>query len=345
MATDSSSGPSADAPEESTAVDVPEESAARARHAARILGIAQRQGLLLLLVGLIIYLTIRSPFFMTRANIVSILGVAGILAVMAFLQTPLIVSGGLDISVGSVIAVSTVSLIELNNHGLNIWLSVIAAMVIGAGVGAINGLLVVWVGVNPLITTLGTMSIFSGLAYIISTSIQFNTTNSAFNFLGTGTLLGLPMPFIIALVVFLLVFFIERKTVVGRAIYAIGGNKETARFAGLHVNRVPFLLYIFSGLSAAVAGLLLTAQLGSASPDVGATYTLEVVTAVILGGTSLAGGRGTVVGTAIAVLFLGVLADGFTLLSISSYAQTVILGIALIVAVIVDQTAQKLRRT
>jgi ribose transport system permease protein len=333
--------PDADAETADTAALVVE-AQTRALRRSRLLAVAQRQGLLLLLIGLVGYLWQASPYFMTRVNILAILGVAGVLGVMSIAQTPLIVSGGLDISVGSVISITTVTTIMLNNSGLNIWLSVVLALLLGAGIGALNGALVVWMGVNPLITTLGTMSIFSGLAYIISVSVSFKKDHPSFTFLGNGAIATLPMPFVIALVAGLIVFFVERKTVVGRAVYAIGGNRETARFAGLHVNRVPFLLYVISGLSGAIAGLLLSAQLGSASPDVGATYTLQVVTAVILGGTSLAGGRGSVVGTAIAVLFLGVLANGFTLLAISSYAQTVILGIALIVAVIVDQAAQKL---
>lgn len=328
--------------DENSAAAAAEEIAAR-RRAPRILALAQRQGLLLLLIGLVIYLAQASQYFFTQTNMITIAGVSGILGVMAVAQTPLIVAGGLDISVGSTIAITSVWLIKLTNGGLNIWAAVLVALLIGAAVGALNGTLVVWMHINPLIATLGTMSIFSGLAYITSISISFNRLNSHFSFLGTGRFLSLPMPFFIAGVAAIAVFFIERFTVVGRSIYAIGGNRETARFAGLHVKRVPFLLYVFSGVSAAAAGILLTAQLGSASPDVGANYTLQVVTAVILGGASLAGGRGTVVGTIIAVLFLGVLGDGFTLLQISSYAQTVILGIALIVAVLVDRAAQRLR--
>jgi ribose transport system permease protein len=328
--------------EPSQAAAASQEAAPR-RRAPQILALAQRQGLLLLLIALVIYLAQASPYFFTQTNMITIAGVAGILGVMAIVQTPLIVAGGLDISVGSTIAISSVWMIKLTNGGVNIWVAMLIAVLFGVAVGALNGVLVVWAHVNPLIATLGTMSIFSGLAYMTSISISFNRPSSSFSFLGNGRILSLPVPFLIAAIAAVVVLFIERFTVVGRSIYAIGGNRETARFAGLHVRRVPFLLYVFSGISAAVAGILLTAQLGSASPDVGATYTLQVVTAVILGGASLAGGRGTVIGTVVAVLFLGVLGDGFTLLEISSYAQTVILGIALIVAVLVDQAAQKLR--
>jgi ribose transport system permease protein len=259
-------------------------------------------------------------------------------------QTLLIVSGGLDISVGSVVSFSGVLMVDLTTHVWNIWLAVAAMLVAGALIGALNGFLVIRMGVNPLITTLGTMSIFAGLAALINAlGLVLEVNDSVFNFLGSGTIAQVPMPFILFLAITIVAFVVERFTGIGRSVFAIGGNREAARLVGIRVDMVPFVLYVLSGLSAAVAGLLLTSQLSASSSDIGASYTLSVVTAVILGGASLAGGRGSVIGTLLAVLLLGVLQNGFTLLQASSNAQTMILGIALILAVLIDQSARRLR--
>lgn len=320
--------------------------AASASRSARLASMLQRQGLLLLLAALFVFLWFASPYFLTVPNLLGILAGVAPLGIMAVAQTPLIVARGLDISVGSVVAISSVALVLMSNAGVNIWLAALLAMLIGAAVGLVNGFLVIIVGINPLITTLGTMSIFSGLAFMISTSGAqvFQNRDQAFVLLGTGKIGGyVPFPLVIFLAIAIVAFIVERRTATGRAVYAIGGNPEAARLAGLPVRRLPILLFVISGLSAGAAGVLLAAQLGSASPTVGTTFTLSVITAVILGGTSLAGGRGTVIGSVIAVVFLGVMQNGFTLLQVSSYAQTLILGIALILAVLIDQTARRLR--
>jgi ribose transport system permease protein len=296
---------------------------------ARLASMLQRQGLLLLLAALFVFLWLASPYFLTVPNLLGVLAGVAPLGIMAVAQTPLIVARGLDISVGSVVAISSISLVLMSSAGVNVWLAALIAMVMGAAVGLVNGFLVIIVGINPLITTLGTMSIFSGLAFMISTSgaQAFTARDAAFSMLGNGKIGGyVPVPLVIFLVIAVVAFIIERRTATGRAVYAIGGNPEAARLAGLPIRRLPILLFVTSGLSAGAAGVILAAQLGAASPTVGTTFTLSVITAVILGGTSLAGGRGTVIGSVIAVVFLGVMQNGFTLLQVSSYAQTLILG-------------------
>lgn len=319
---------------------------ATAARRVRVISTIQRQGLLLILVALIVYLTVLSPYFLTVSNIFNILAAAAPLGIMAVVQTPLIVARGLDISVGSVVAVAGISLVMLSDAGMPPELAALIALAIGAAIGALNGVLVVVMGVNPLITTLGSMSIFSGLAFLISSSgaQAFTARNATFEVLGSGKFGGIvPVTVVILIVVAAIGLVVERVTPVGRAVYAIGGNPEAARLAGISARRIPFVLFLLSGLAAAFAGVISTAQLGAASPNLGTTFTLSVITAVILGGASLAGGRGSVLGTMVAVLFLGVMQNGFTLLQISSYAQTAILGIALIVAVLVDQTSRRLR--
>lgn len=310
----------------------------------RTITILQRQGLVLLLLGLMAYMWRSSPYFLNLDNLLSIGGIAGALGVMAMVQTFLIVSGGLDISVGSVVSVTAVVLVKLSNGGTNIWLAVAVALAMGAAIGAVNGIIIIKLGVNPLITTLGTLSIFGGLAYMLNSSAAvLEDPTSAFLWLGSGGIWKIPAPFVIFLVVAALALVVERLTRFGRSVYAIGGNREAARLAGLRVDALPFFLYVLSGLSAGVGGVLMAAQLGAASGEIGETFQLSVVTAVVLGGASLAGGRGSVIGTFVAVLILGVLQNGFTLLRVGSSTQTMILGIALIVGVLLDQAAQKLR--
>lgn len=308
----------------------------------RIITLAQRQGLLILLILLMAFLASRSPYFLTFDNLLSIGGYSGVLGLMALAQTMLIVSGGLDISVGSTLAVTSLGLVLLANGGMNVWLAALLMLVVGALIGALNGGIVVFLDVNPLITTLGTMSIFSGLAFMMARTGGFESEHTAFSAIGKGSVASVPMPFVIFIVATAIAYVVQQNARIGRSVYAIGGNPQASRLAGLHVQRVRFMLYVLSGISAALAGIVLTAQLSSTSADVGSAFTLTVITAVILGGASLAGGRGSVIGTFVAVLFLGVLSNGFTLLLMSSYTQTFILGIALIVAVLIDQTARKL---
>jgi ribose transport system permease protein len=302
--------------------------------------IIQGQGLLVMLVGLIIAFTVSSGNFLTVDNFLNIGSSAAALGIMAVAQTFLIVSGGFDVSVGSVVAMTTVIIGLGVNDGLSIWVSTVLALLAAMLIGAVNGSIVVWLKVNPLITTLGTMSIFSGLAFIISNGRTLVITDSAFINLGLGKLWGVPIPLLIFCAAFLCGIVVERLLSVGRAIYAIGSNAEAARLAGIRVKQVPFVLYVVSSLSAGIAGVIVTGQLASASPQVGQSYLLSVVTAVILGGASLAGGRGSVLGTLVAVAILGVLQSGFSLLSLSSYVQTVALGGALILAVLIDQASR-----
>jgi ribose transport system permease protein len=308
----------------------------------RALRIAQGQGLLVLLIGLCVVFTVSSPYFFNRANFLNIAGLVGILGIMAVAETLLVVAGGIDISLGSVVATCSVTLGLLNSDGVNIWIGVLLMLLLGVGIGALNGFIVVVIGVDSLVTTLGTYSMFLGLAYVISGTKTLIISNSHFSFLGAGSIATLPFPFIVFLVVLLSGLFVERLTRYGRSIYAIGGNAEAARNAGIRVDALRISLYILCGLSAAVAGVLVTSELSSASGDVGNSYLLTVITAVVLGGASLQGGRGSLVGTLISVLILGVLQNGFALLQWSSFAQSIALGIFLISAVTFDKRLRKL---
>ena len=306
--------------------------------------ILRRQGLLLMLILMIIFFRFQSPeYFLTFDNVITILVGATALGIMASAQTPLIISGGLDVSVGSVVALTTVMVGKLLATGMSSWLVVLISIVIGISIGALNGFIVVQLGVNPFITTLGTMSFFSGLSFILSAGQTVSIRDPLFDWFLYTKVLKIPVLVIMVVFVMALAYFVERKTIVGRNIFAIGGNREAARLSGISTKMLPLGLYMVSSLSAAIAGVVLVSQLGSASPQLGTSFLLSVVTAVILGGTSLDGGRGSVAGTAVAVGILATLSNGFAQMQLPSYGQTTALGAALIIAVLVDQTSSKMK--
>ena len=311
----------------------------------RMIALVQGQALLLILVGLLVFFSIASSYFFTSTNLLAMGGTAAVLGLMAIAQTFLVVSGGIDISIGSNAAMTSVMIGVFYQHGANIWIAALLAVIIAVAIGALNGTVAVLLKVDPLVTTLGTYSIFLGASYMVSGAQSLAISENSFAFVGTGQIAGVPFALALFAVIWLAGLFVERRMTPGRAIYAIGGNIEAARLSGIRINRLRFVVYVLSGLSAGVAGVILTSQLSTASPDIGATYLLSVITAVILGGASLKGGRGSLVGTLLAVAILGVLQNGFSLLSVSSFAQTMVLGLFLIAAVLIDQTARRLRST
>lgn len=302
------------------------------------------QGLLLMLALIVVYFWQANDAFLTSNNLLLIGATASALGIMALAQTFLIISGGVDLSVGSAVALTGVTIGLLFGDGVNIWVASLAGLGVGAGIGVVNGLLAVRMGINPLIVSLGTLSFFAGLASQLSDSRTLIVAQSDFDFVGSGKVAGVPFPLILFLALAAIAWFVQRYTTIGRSIYAIGGNPVASRLSGLRVDRVQFSLYVLSGLSAGLAGVLITSQLNGASTEVGSTFLLSVVTAVILGGTSLAGGIGGVVGTVVAVFILQVLQNGFALVGYSSAVQTMALGVVLIVAVLLDQITRGARR-
>lgn len=311
---------------------------------ARFVRTLQTQVVAGVLVVLVVTFSLASPHFFSLSNLLDIGATFGILGIMAVTQTFLVISKGIDISIGSVAAVVGVLLGFFYINGVNIWVATLLSLLAGCAIGLFNGFLVVRLGLDPLVATLGAYSIFLGAAYVISGVRTLVISDPVFNFLGAGNIVGIPFTFVVFIIVFAVGLFIERRTVAGRAVFAIGGNQEAARLSGIRVTRIRLVLYALSSLSAAVAGILLASQLGTSSPNVGTTYLLSVVTAVVLGGSSLDGGRGSLLGTLLAVAILGVLQNGFALLAFSSFAQQMVLGGLLIAAVALDTATRKMRR-
>jgi ribose transport system permease protein len=298
-------------------------------------------GLLAIYALLIIGLSLTSPYFLSVNNFLNILVAVSTIGIIAVAMTMVIVAGGIDLSVGSIVAVAGVCVAQLS-HGMPIWAAVIVALVIGLMVGLFNGVAITKVGINPLIATLGTLSIARGLAFVFSGGLTQSIDDESFGFLGKGFVLGVPFQVWVMAALFLLAAWVMKSTVFGRSIYAVGGNPQASRLAGLPVTRVQLAVYVLSGLSAALGGVFLASQLGAGAPAAAAGIELSVIAAVILGGTSLSGGKGTITGTLLGVLILGTLNNGLTLLNVSSYYQEVARGVVLLLAVGLDQLRLRL---
>jgi ribose transport system permease protein len=293
--------------------------------------------LLLFYVALLAAFSILSPFFLSVRNMLAIGTNVAFIGLMAAAGTPLIIAGGLDLSVAATAGLVGVVIALLNAAGVNVWLAVILAVLLGALVGVVNGLFATRLRLNPLIVTLGMMSIVSGSALILTGGLTKPLMVPGFNWIGQGRLFGAPVPLILMMVTYVALSIVLSRTRFGRFVYATGGNTEASRLIGLPVERVQITLYVVSGVSGAVAGTMLAAQLGAAAPAAAAPHLLTVIAAIILGGTSLYGGRGSVWGTLLAVLILGTLNNGLTLMDVSSFWQDVTRGVVLMLAVSLDQ--------
>lgn len=293
-------------------------------------------GLPVIVLVMTIVFSLNSEVFLTLANFRNIGVSAAALAAVAFGQTFAVLTAGLDLSVGAIVAlVSIVGAIVMRDFGVAS--GVAAALVAGAGVGLANGIVITRFKVFPFIATLAMMSIVSGLALSLSGGVAVTGVPEAFSNLAYARITGIPIPVIIAVAVLAVAVFVLRYTRVGRRIYAVGGNEEAARLSGISIGTIKIAAYVLSGLCASVGSLILTARVASGQPSLGATLPLESVAAVVLGGISLFGGRGSVVGVAFGVLFISILSNGLNLLNVPSYTQMMVIGGALILAVGLDQ--------
>jgi ribose transport system permease protein len=307
----------------------------------RIFDRLQQQGLVLVLALVVIAMWISSPYFGDKSNLLTAASVVSILGIMAVSETLVVIAGEIDISIGSVMAFTSVVMGLLVSKGVNIWLAAIIALVGSAGVGVVNGVITVYFKINSLVTTLGTYSIFLGIAYVLSNTQTVSITGQGFSVLGSGFVASVPVPVFFFVGVWLIGFAIARFTALGRHIYATGDSYDAAVRSGVQPNRIRIGLFIANSLCAGLAGIIVTSELGSAAPQVGDPYLIAVVTAVILGGASLSGGRGRMLGTLLSVAILGVLQNGFALLQFSSYLEDIVLGSLLIFAVLTDQLVRR----
>ncbi len=305
----------------------------------RRLGIGQKLGPLAGLFAIVLVVSIMEPDFLTLNNLFNILRQVSINALIAFGMTFVILTGGIDLSVGSILALSSAFVAGLMTDGTSALIAVLAGLIVGAVMGALNGMVISLGKVAPFIATLATMTIFRGLTLVYTDGKPITGLSQGgwFELFGRGYFWIFPVPVLTMLIAFAVLYFILKKTTFGRYTYAIGGNEEAAKLMGIQVNKVKIMIYSLSGLMAALAGIILTSRLNSAQPTAGTSYELDAIAAVVLGGTSLSGGRGWIAGTLIGALIIGTLNNGLNLLGVSSFFQLVVKGLVILFAVLADR--------
>lgn len=301
--------------------------------------ILEKFSLYLALGGVIAAFSVASPYFLTSSNAMNIGTQSAIISIVAVGQTFVILTAGIDLSVGSVVAASSIILGLLLANGSPIGIGLAAALAMGAGLGLGNGVAVGAGRLPPFIVTLGTMSAARGLALAMNGGRPVSGAYFPERFPGlvTSRIGGVPVLIFYAVVVYLVAYFVLTKWKFGRYVYALGGNREAARLSGIRTMRCEILVYIIGGFLAGLAGFLLTARLNYATPIAGTFYELDSIAATVIGGTSLSGGEGSIIGTAVGALLLGVLRNGLTLLNVNPYYQQIIIGLVIVLAVFVDK--------
>ena len=283
-----------------------------------------------------IVISMLSPHFLTVGNLTNLLKQVAIVAVLAGGQTLVILSGGIDLSSGSILALSAVTIGFLIENGYPPLLATLAGIVVGTLCGLINGIIIAKGRIPPFIATLGMMGIARGLALVITKGVSYMVLVPFFDIIGNGKFLGLPVPIVIVIIVYAALHIVLRRTVFGRHIYAIGGNEHVSRLEGIRVDHHKILIYTISGFLAAIAALIMVGRLASTPPHVARGAELEAIAAVIIGGTSFAGGIGGVETTLIGALIMAMITNALNILGVSSFWQQVFIGIVIIVAVWLD---------
>lgn len=292
------------------------------------------------LIILMAVITIINSNFLTANNLLNLLLQVTSNALIAFGMTFVILTGGIDLSVGSILALSSALTAGLLGSGMPVTLAILISLILGCILGMMNGLLISYGKLAPFIVTLATMTIFRGatLVYTNGNPITKGLSDTfLFQFLGQGYIVGIPFPVIIMFIVFIVLYVLLHKTAFGKSVYAIGGNEKAAYISGVKLNKVKIIIYSISGMMASISGLIITSRLSSAQPTAGASYEMDAVAAVVLGGTSLSGGKGRILGTLIGALIIGVLNNGLNIIGVSAFWQQVVKGVVILIAVLIDR--------
>ena len=279
------------------------------------------------IIALVLVLSLSSTYFFTISNIINILRQVSIISIVAVGMTYAILTGGIDLSVGSTVALSgVVTTVLLKNFGLNLGLCILGGLFIGVLVGAGNGILIVSkIKMPPFIATLAMMGIARGVALVITSGRPIFQLPDQFSFIGGGFLFRIPFPVIIMFVVYIIAYINLKYTKSGIHFYSVGGNEEASRLAGIKISTVKFRAYVISGLTASLAGIILASRVMVGEPIAGYMYELDAIAAVVIGGTSMFGGEGSIIGTLIGALLMGILRNGLNLLNVSAYWQQTLL--------------------
>lgn len=293
------------------------------------------------LLVLCVTLWLATPYFATAANLANVAEQSAITGVLAIGMTFVILTGGIDLSVGSLVALAGVITGVVLQRDVPVAVAVVAGLGTAMAAGAINGAMIAHFMLPPFIATLGMMSVARGAALLLSDGRPISGFPESLRRLATGSVVGVPAPVLLMLALYVVAYVVLTRTVVGRHVYAIGSNEEATTLAGIRVGLHKVLVYAISGLSAGVCATLLLARLNTAQPIAGVGYELDAIAAVVIGGTSLLGGSGSVIGTLIGALIMSVLRNGLNLLGVSSYLQQVAIGLVIIVAVVIDMALRR----
>jgi len=296
-------------------------------------------------IGLLILVTVlsfMSPYFLTIPNLLNVVRQVSIIAIVSFGMTMVILTGGIDLSVGSMLAFSgAIAAGMIVNSGLNIFLAIFIGLAAGTTLGLFNGIAVAKAKLPAFIVTLAMMTVARGFTLIYTNGRPISGFNETFRFFGAGYLGRIPVPVLIMFILLIAIYILLKKTPLGRYIYAIGGNEKATKLSGINTDRIKIAVYALNGFLAAVSGIILTSRLNSAQPMAGEGYELDAIAAVVLGGTSLSGGSGGVVGTIVGALIIAVLNNGLNLLNVSSFYQLVAKGAVILLAVFLDRKSQQ----
>lgn len=293
-------------------------------------------GIVVFLISLIVIFSVSNKYFFTFTNITNVLRQISIVGISTVAMTMVVLTGGIDLSVGSMLALSSIMLAKMLTNGINMYLAIPITLVLGIVMGLFNGFLINKVKISPLITTLGTMTIYRGITYIVTSGLPVYGFPKEFSFIGQGYIANIPVPIFILVGVYIIGFIILYMTKFGVHVYGIGGSEKASLLSGIKVNLVKYKVYALSGFLAALAGVVSLSRINSGVPNTGTGFELDVVTAVVLGGVSVNGGVGKLSGVIIGCLIIGILSNGMILLNIGEYYQMVVKGLVLLIAVGID---------
>lgn len=298
-------------------------------------------GPVLALIVLALLTTAMNPSFLDPNNLLNLLRQVSINGLIAFGMTFVILTGGIDLSVGAILALTSALSAMMITSGVPTLIAMLVGIIIGGILGGVNGLIITKGGAAPFIASLATMTIFRGATYVFTNGnpITGKAMNNSFvfQFIGRGYFFGIPVPVILMIIAFIILYVLLHKMTFGRKTYALGGNEKAAFVSGIKVNITKNWIYVISGIMSSAAGMILISRLSSAQPDAGTGFEMDAIAAVVLGGTSLAGGRGRIFGTLIGALIIGTLNNGMNLIGISSFYQQIVKGIVIIIAVLLDR--------
>jgi len=294
---------------------------------------------LIALILLMVIITLVNSSFMTTSNMLNLLLQVTTNGFIAFGMTFVILTGGIDLSVGSSLALSCAMAAGMIVGKVPAAIAVLLALVTGGILGAINGLFIAYGQLAPFIVTLATMSIYRGATMVFTNGQPISNLGNSFlfQFIGQGRVVGIPFPVILMFVVFVILYIVLQKTAFGKYVYAIGGNEKAAYISGIKINKVKIIIYTIIGVMSALSGLVITSRLMSAAPTAGTSFEMDAIAAVVLGGTSLSGGKGRLFGTLLGALIIGVLNNGLNIIGVSSFWQQVVKGVVILIAVLLDR--------